>query len=124
RLAPFPTRFPADRAAAVFGDFIAALRFCLVHRLGHYNAVQKSAYVGVLSMILLMILSGLAIWKPAPFQELTWLFGGFDNARIVHPFGMAAIVLFIVVHLALTALVPKTLVAMISGHASSRRDAE
>lgn len=104
---------------AILGDFVAALRFRLAHRLGHYNAVQKAAYVGVLAAILLTILSGLSIWKPVQLQALTWLFGGFDNARIVHFAGMAAIVGFIVVHLALTFLVPKTLVSMIVGKASS-----
>ena len=104
---------------AILRDFTAALRFRLVHRLGSYNAVQKAAYVGALSAIALMIASGLAIWKPTQFRELTWLLGGFDNARIVHFLGMAGIVLFLVVHLALTLLVPKTLVAMIMGRASS-----
>ena len=100
---------------AVLADFMAALRFRLVHRFGQYNAVQKAAYVGVLAAILLTVLSGLSIWKPTQFQELTWLFGGFDNARIVHFLGMSAIVLFILVHLTLVILVPKTLVAMIVG---------
>ena len=104
---------------AILRDFAAALRFRLAHRLGHYNAVQKAAYVGVLSAIALMILSGLAIWKPTQFHGFAWFFGGFDNARIVHFFGMVAIVLFLVVHIALTALVPKTLVAMVIGDASS-----
>ena len=105
---------------AVLADFMAALRFRLAHRLGHYNAVQKAAYVGVLAAILLTVLSGLSIWKPTQFQELTWLFGGFDNARVVHFLGMSAIVLFILVHLVLVVLVPKTLVAMIVGKASGR----
>ena len=103
---------------AVLADFVAALRFRLAHRLGHYNAVQKAAYVGVLAAMLLTVLSGLSIWKPTQFQELTWLFGGFDNARVVHFLGMAAIVAFILVHLALVILVPKTLVAMIVGKTS------
>ncbi len=63
------------------------------------------------------ILSGLSIWKPVQLKELTWLFGGYEFARVVHFFGMATIVGFLVVHLALTALVPKTLVAMVSGRA-------
>ncbi|MFI5024844.1 MAG: cytochrome b/b6 domain-containing protein [Alphaproteobacteria bacterium] len=104
---------------AVLADFVTALRLRLAHRLGHYNAVQKAAYVGVLSAMLLTILSGLSIWKPTQFQELTWLFGGFDNARIVHFLGMSAIVLFILVHLMLVILVPKTLVAMIVGKTSA-----
>jgi len=110
--------FPLD-ARAIFRDFVSALRLRLGHRLGRYNAVQKGAYIAVVAAIIVMIVSGLAIWKPTQFRELAWLFGGYDIARIVHFFGMCAIVLFLVVHLALTLLVPKTLVAMIFGRASN-----
>jgi thiosulfate reductase cytochrome b subunit len=104
---------------AVMRDFFAALRFRLDHRLGHYNAVQKVFYWGVLAAILVTILSGLSIWKPVQLQWLTGLFGGYEFARVVHFFGMAAIVAFLFVHIALTILVPKTLVAMVFGRASS-----
>jgi thiosulfate reductase cytochrome b subunit len=103
---------------AVGRDFFAALRGRLGHRLGEYNAVQKVFYWGVLGAVAVTILSGLSIWKPVQLQYLTWLFGGYEFARVVHFFGMAAIVGFLVVHLALTILVPKTLVAMIFGRAS------
>jgi thiosulfate reductase cytochrome b subunit len=99
-------------------DFVAALTFRLRHRLGEYNAVQKLLYWGVLGAIVVTILSGLSIWKPAQLKELTWLFGGYEFARVVHFFGMAAIVGFLIVHIALTILVPKTLVAMLLGRAS------
>lgn len=99
-------------------DFLAALRGRLDHRLGEYNAVQKVFYWGVLGAILVTILSGLSIWKPVQLQYLTWLFGGYEVARVVHFCGMAAIVGFLVVHLALTLLVPKTLVAMVFGGTS------
>jgi thiosulfate reductase cytochrome b subunit len=99
-------------------DFFAALRGRLGHRLGEYNAVQKVFYWGVLAAILVTILSGLSIWKPVQLKELTWLFGGYEFARDVHFFGMATIVGFLVVHLALTALVPRTLVAMVLGRVS------
>jgi thiosulfate reductase cytochrome b subunit len=104
--------------SAFMRDFFAALRGRLGHRLGEYNAVQKVFYWGVLAAILVTILSGLSIWKPVQLQYLTWLFGGYEVARVVHFFGMAAIVGFLVVHLALTLLVPKTLVAMIFGGTS------
>ena len=103
---------------AFINDFFAALRGRLSHRLGEYNAVQKLFYWGVLAAILVTILSGLSIWKPVQLKELTWLFGGYEFARVVHFFGMAAIVGFLLVHLTLTALVPKTLVAMVVGRAS------
>jgi thiosulfate reductase cytochrome b subunit len=49
------------------------------------------------------------------FQELTALFGGYDAARYVHFLAMAAIVGFLIVHIALALLVPKSLRAMITG---------
>jgi len=101
-------------------DFTAALRFRLQHHLGEYNGVQKVFYWGVLFAILMMLLSGLAIWKPVQFAPITWALGGFDFARVVHFFFMAAIVAFVAVHVALVVLVPKTFVAMTLGRATAR----
>ena len=70
---------------------------------------------------IVQVLSGLAIWKPVQFSELTALFYDFQGARLVHFIGMALIVLFLVVHVALALLVPKTLVAMITGGPRGRR---
>jgi thiosulfate reductase cytochrome b subunit len=98
-------------------DFAAAARFKLDHRLGEYNAVQKVFYLGVSFAVLMMLLSGLAIWKPVQFAPLTALFGGFQGARLVHFLFMSAIALFLLVHVALVALVPKTFVAMTLGRA-------
>jgi thiosulfate reductase cytochrome b subunit len=102
--------------SAVLADVKAALTFKLAHDdLSHYNAVQKLLYSGVILSGVIVVLSGLAIWKPVQFQELTTLFGGFNFARYVHFFAMAAIVGFLVVHVALALLVPKSLRAMITG---------
>jgi thiosulfate reductase cytochrome b subunit len=98
---------------AILLDALAALKFQLPHRLGVYNAVQKVLYLGVIGLGVIMVLSGLAIWKPGQLQELAWLFGGFDFARISHFIGMAGIVLFLFVHIALVIIVPKTLATMI-----------
>lgn len=98
-----------------WNDFIAAARLRLEHRLGEYNAVQKVFYWGVLTAVLVMIVSGVAIWKPVQTYPLEVLFGGFQGARLIHFLAMAAIVAFLLVHLALVALVPSTLVAMILG---------
>jgi thiosulfate reductase cytochrome b subunit len=111
----FRRKFFPVGPSAFFRDMAAALQFRLSHRLGLYNAVQKALYLGVLAVGVLMVLSGLAIWKPGHFHELTWLMGGFDNARIVHFVGMAAIVAFLIVHVALVIIVPKTLPTMITG---------
>ena len=114
----FRRDFLPVRPSDFIRDFIAAAMFRLQHRLGHYNAVQKAFYWGVLLAITMMILSGLAIWKPVQLQPLAWVFGGFQGARLVHFLFMSAIVAFLVVHVALVALVPKTLIAMVFGRAS------
>ena len=64
---------------------------------------------------IVIVLSGLSIWKPVQLQWLTALFGGYDAARYVHFFCMAAIVGFLVVHVLLALLVPKSLRAMVTG---------
>ena len=100
----------------VMADIRAALTFKLAHDdLSVYNAVQKLLYAGVILAGVVIVLSGLSIWKPVQFQELTALFGGYDAARYVHFFAMAAIVGFLVVHIALALLVPRSLRAMIAG---------
>ena len=100
-------------------DFIAAARFRLEHHLGEYNAVQRVFYWGVLALVALMLVSGIAIWKPVQTYPLVSLFGGFQGARLVHFLGMALIVGFIVVHVALVVLVPRTFIAMV--HRPRRR---
>ena len=100
----------------VLADAKAALAFQLAHDdLTHYNAVQKVLYAGVILTGILIVASGLSIWKPVQFQELTALFGGYDVARYVHFFAMSAIVGFLSVHVALALLVPKSLRAMVTG---------
>lgn len=98
-----------------FKDFIAAARFRLAHRLGEYNAVQKVFYWGVLTLVAGVILSGIVLWKPVQTYPLEAWMGGFQGVRIVHFVCMAGIVGFLAVHLALVALVPSTLIAMITG---------
>ena len=104
------------RVSEIVANVRDALRFKLAHDdITRYNAVQKMLYVGIMLVIVIQILSGLAIWKPVQFQELTALFGGFQYARLAHFIGMAAIVGFLIVHVALALLVPKTIVAMVAG---------
>ncbi|MGA9501292.1 MAG: cytochrome b/b6 domain-containing protein, partial [Pseudolabrys sp.] len=104
------------RPSEVVADVKAALTFKLAHDdLSHYNAVQKLLYSGVILAGIVIVLSGLSIWKPVQFQELTALFGGYDTARYVHFFAMAAIVGFLIVHVALALIVPRSLRAMVTG---------
>ena len=100
----------------VISDAKAALTGKLSHDdLSKYNHVQKLLYAGIIAVGVVIVLSGLSIWKPVQLQYLTALFGGYDIARYVHFFCMAAIVGFLVVHVALAVLVPKSLRAMIIG---------
>jgi thiosulfate reductase cytochrome b subunit len=101
----------------VIADIRAALAFRLAHDdLSTYNAVQKLLYFGVILAGLVIVLSGLAIWKPVQLRELTALFGGYDAARYVHFVAMATIVGFVALHVALALIVPRSLRAMIRGH--------
>jgi len=110
-------RFLPIRPAALLADVRSALTGRLKHdMLAKYNAVQKLLYSGVLALISLVILSGFALWKPVQFQTLTALMGGFEGARIVHFACMAAISGFLLLHVAMAVLVPKSLRAMVRGH--------
>jgi thiosulfate reductase cytochrome b subunit len=102
------------------GDVIADAKAALTGRLAHddlsvYNAVQKLLYLGVILAGIVIVLSGISIWKPVQLQWLVAVFGGYDAARYVHFFAMATIVGFIVVHVIMALLVPKSLRAMITG---------
>ncbi len=104
------------RITEAMSDVRDALRFKLAHDdLTVYNAVQKLLYIFVILAAMVQVFSGLAIWKPVQFSELTSLFGGFQGARLAHFLGMAAIAGFLAVHVALALLVPRTLWAMLSG---------
>lgn len=117
----FRRRFFPLRPAAVWRDFCLALRIKLHHQPGEYNAMQKLMYLLVLLDGLLLVLSGLSIWKPVQFSGLVALFGGFDIARYVHFFAMAGVVLFALIHLVMVILVPETLWAMLTGGRKRKR---
>lgn len=102
---------------AVWRDLKEALAFRLVHKLGAYNAVQRLLYVVVVLLLVAAVVSGLGLWKPVQFQGLVGLLGGYELVRRIHFVAMAGIVGFTVVHLALVAIVPSTLWAMITGRA-------
>lgn len=109
-------------------ELIAEIRKALALQLAHdditrYNAVQRVLYIGIIGVVILQVISGLVIWKPVQFSELAFLFYNFQTARLVHFLGMAAIVGFLILHVALALIVPKTLVAMVTGGPDVPRDA-
>ena len=104
------------RPSAVIADIRDALRFRLAHDdIRTYNAVQKTLYAGIILVIVVQVISGWVIWKPIQLSELTNLFYDFQGARLAHFIGMALIVGFLIVHVALALLVPKTIAAMVTG---------
>jgi thiosulfate reductase cytochrome b subunit len=103
-----PRQFVADLAAALRGKLSHA-------DLRHYNMVQRVAYLVAIVVSILMVLSGLVLWKSVQFPLLRTLLGGYDAARYVHFFAMTALVGFVVIHLVMVALVLRTLLAMLRG---------
>lgn len=103
-----------------FKSFFSDINATLKGRLTHadpwkYNTVQRFAYLLVMLDSMLLVLSGLVLWKSVQFPLLRALLGGYEGARLVHFAAMSAIVLFVMVHLVMVLLVPKTLLAMIRG---------
>lgn len=102
--------------ASILRDVRAALGGRLSHDdLSVYNAVQRAAYLTAIVDLVVLVLSGLTIWKSVQFPLLRELFGGYDNARVVHFWAMSLLVAFVVVHVAMALLVPRSLLAMLRG---------
>ena len=113
----FRRKFTPIWPRQIIADLLDFLRGKLDHELGARNAVQKLLYTFAVLCMLLMVWSGLVLWKPVQFEELGIPLGNHEGARYVHFFGMAGLVGFIFVHIALMLLVPKVLPPMITGRA-------
>jgi thiosulfate reductase cytochrome b subunit len=111
----FRRDFGIPGPAAVWRDFWAALTFRLGHRLGHYNAVQRLLYIGVIFALVLQVATGVAIWKPVQLAPLVNLFGGYPLARNIHLANMFVIVAFVIIHVTLALIFPRTIVSMVVG---------
>jgi thiosulfate reductase cytochrome b subunit len=110
-------RFFPLRIGDLLRDFTAALRGKLAHEdPRHYNAVQKLAYLFVIVATIVVIASGLVIWKSVQFPHLRELLGGYNAARMIHFFAMASLVAFFIVHVVMVALVPSTFLHITRGH--------
>jgi len=103
--------------ASILREIRNTLRGRLSHEMGVYNPLQRTAYLGVIALGALIVLSGLAIWKPVQLQLLAALMGGYEGARLVHFFCMAGFVLFVLIHVVMVLLVPRTFLPMLTGHA-------
>ena len=106
---------------SVLRDLRDALRGRLAHAdLSVYNAAQRAAYLGAVVLLAVLVLSGLVIWKPVQFHALGMFMGDYEGARLLHFFAMAGVVLFVIVHVAMVAIVPRTLPSMFTGRVRIR----
>src|SRR5467141_1490672 len=100
---------------AVLRDIRDALRGKLAHDdLSVYNAAQRAAYLALIVALIVMVLSGLAIWKPVQLYWLAMLMGDYEGARVVHFFAMVAVVLIVIVHMIMVILVTRTFHSMLT----------
>jgi thiosulfate reductase cytochrome b subunit len=112
----FRLKFLPLSAAALWTDLRAALRGRLSHSdPRHYNALQRVAYLTIVVVLAVMLLSGLALWKSVQLSLLANAMGGYEAVRRIHFWAMAAIVAFVLGHVAMVALVPRSLLTMIRG---------
>ena len=112
----FRRKFFPITPRAVLHDIREALRGRLAHAdLSVYNAAQRGAYVALIIALIVMVASGLAIWKPVQLYWLASLMGDYEGARLLHFFAMAAIAFIVVVHVIMVALVPRTFPTMFTG---------
>jgi thiosulfate reductase cytochrome b subunit len=112
----FKHKFLPLRPAVIWTDLRAALRGRLSHAdPRHYNGLQRVAYLVVITDLVVLVLSGLVLWKSVQFPLLRELLGDYELARRIHFFAMALLVAFTAGHILLVALVPRTLIAMLRG---------
>ena len=101
---------------AVLHDVRQALRGHLAHDdLSVYNAAQRGAYLALIALLVIMVLTGLVIWKPVQFYWLGQWMGDYEGARLLHFFAMAAVAFIVFVHVVMVILVPRTFPTMFTG---------
>ncbi len=116
----FAGRFFPLRGAAIRRDFGLAIRGRLRHDdAADYNSLQRAAYLVAIADVVVLVLSGLVLWKSVQFPLLREVLGGYETARQIHFLAMTVLVGFIAVHLAMVALVPRSLRSML-GHGAGR----
>ncbi len=102
-------------------DSVQMLKFYTWRRKDHppqgkHNALQKTAYFLMPVTGAVLVLTGLAIWKPVQLAPLTNLFGGFVWARYWHFIAMVVLVVLSVIHVFMVFTVdPYSIRAMITG---------
>ena len=117
----FRQRFLPITLRGILGDVFDALRGKLAHDdLTVYNTAQRAAYVAIILAIIVLVVSGLALWKPVQFQWLAEPMGGYEGARLLHFFAMCAVAFLVVVHVVMVILVPRTFPSIFTGRIRGR----
>jgi thiosulfate reductase cytochrome b subunit len=112
------------------GDALQMVKFYLFVRRDHprqgkHNALQKSAYFAMPVLGAIIVLSGLAIWKPVTLGFITALFVNYKWARFTHFAAMTLLLLLALVHVIMVFTVdPYSLRAIITGWYDRARSPE
>ena len=100
----------------VLRDVGAALRGRLSHGdLTVYNAAQRAAYLALIFLLIVLVLSGLVLWKPVQFYWYGQFIGDYEGAQLLHFFAMAGVFFIVAVHILMVVLVPRTFPSMFTG---------
>jgi Ni/Fe-hydrogenase b-type cytochrome subunit len=92
---------------------------------GKHNALQRATYFSFPIIGFVLVITGLAIWKPVQLSLLTNLLGGFVWARYWHFVAMWILVLLSVIHVFMVISVdPQSLRAMITGYYNPAKSPE
>jgi thiosulfate reductase cytochrome b subunit len=100
----------------VLRDVAAAFRGKLAHEdLTVYNAAQRAAYLALIFLLIVLVLTGLVLWKPVQFYWYGQFIGDYEGARLLHFFSMAGVFFIVAVHILMVVLVPRTFPSMFTG---------
>ncbi|MFY9627354.1 MAG: cytochrome b/b6 domain-containing protein [Methylocystis sp.] len=91
------------------------LKIVVLHGTGEYNIIQRVLYICVIWIVIALVVSGMAIWKPVQFQILTAFLGGYEPARRVHFFAMLGLVAFLAIHVGASLAIKGTMQSMFTG---------
>ena len=98
-----------------YRDLRLEFRTVLLHGTGEYNIVQRVLYICAIWIVIALVVSGIAIWKPVQFQSLTAFLGGYEQARRLHFFSMVGMVAFFCIHVGAAFAVKGTMQSMFTG---------
>jgi len=110
------TFLPARDTPGAFAMFLHYLRIRKdAPATDFYNGLQRLAYTSAILFAVVVVLSGIAIYKPVQLSWLAFIFGGYDGARAVHLACLVLLTMFAIVHLILVFAHPRTILTMITG---------